>query len=91
MYVSCIRTRDDVELEDVGYLRAMAEGLAADASVGERAADREVEVVRPRARREAVSQGGVPHVHPQLLAAGVDVAPVHRHGEPRGGVGGVAP
>ena len=34
----------------------------------------------------------VQHVHTRLLAAGVDVAPVHQHGEPRGGGagGGVA-
>ena len=79
-HVTC--SRDDVELEDVGYLRAVSERLPADAGVGERAADGEVEVVRPGPRREAVRQRGVQHVHPQLLAAGVDVAPVHRHGEP---------
>ena len=43
-------------------------------------------------RCEAVRQRCVQHVHPRLLAAGVDVAPVHQHGEPIGGGagGGVA-
>ena len=83
-----VRTFDDVEFMDVGYLGAVAEGLAAYAGVGKRAADGEVEVVGPRPRGESVREGGMQHVHPKLLAAGVDVAAVDRDGEAGGGPAG---
>jgi hypothetical protein len=56
----------------VGDLRAVPERLPADASVGERAADGEPEVVGPHAGRQAVSQRGAEDVDPQLLPADVD-------------------
>jgi hypothetical protein len=70
--VSTIRTCDDVELVDVGNLGAVAEGLAADAGVRERSTDGEVAIIRPRPWGKTLREGGVQHVYPQLLTAGVE-------------------
>ena len=51
--------RDDVELEHVVDLEAMAEGLAADPADGERAADAELDVVGERGRALPEGHGGL--------------------------------
>jgi hypothetical protein len=97
MFIVCsralvqVRTGDDVEFLDVGYLGAVAEGLAADSGVGEGATDGEVEVVGPRPRGEAVREGGMQHVHPELFASRVDVAALDGDGEAGGRAAGEPP
>jgi hypothetical protein len=57
----------------------VVERLPADAGVGEGAAHGQVQVVRPRPRREpAVRQRPVEHVHPQLAAPDVHVVSAQR-------------
>lgn len=51
--VNALSTCDDVELQDVADFGAEEKRLATDAGVRERAADAEVEVVRPRPRGES--------------------------------------
>jgi hypothetical protein len=75
-------TCDDVKLVHVGDLRAVPERLAADAAIGECAADGDVEVVGPDAGREAVLERSVEDVDPQLLAADVHPQLVGRHINP---------
>lgn len=65
------RTCYHVKLVHVGDLRPVPERLPADAAIGERAADGDVEVVCPDAGREVVLQRSVEDVDPQLLAADV--------------------
>lgn len=65
------RTCYHVKLVHVGYLWPVPERLPADATIGERATDGDAEVVGPDAGREAMLEGGVEDVDPQLLAADV--------------------
>lgn len=70
-------TCDDLKLQDIADLGAMLERLATDAAVGQRPAYGEVQVVRPRRRREAELEALLQHLHPQR--AGPDVG-VRAHG-----------
>lgn len=67
---------DHLQLRHVGRLRAVAEGLAADAGVGQRPPDRQAQVIGVRPRREAVAQAPLQDVLPYCPTGDDGVVPV---------------